>query len=359
MSKRIRVLIIEDSLVVRELLAHIIGDDTRFAIVGMASSAEEGLAMLDRTEPDVISLDIRLPGMNGLDATLRIMSTRPTPIVVVSASVESDDLNIAMNALKAGALTVVEKPVGTSHQTYKTIARHICDTLALMSRVKVVRQGLRRNLSFGNAPPVGDDRGAADAPARRSPIRMLGLVASTGGPSALSRILAELPADFPVPILLVQHITDIFLEGFVTWLDGMGPLKVKLAEPGEMPLPGHVYVPPADRHLGIAHGALSVFLDGAVSGQRPSGTVLFKQMARDLGAGGLGVLLTGMGTDGAEGLLAMRRAGGYTIAEDRSTAVVYGMPAAAEQLGAACEMLPLPTIAGRIRQLVAASGRGA
>lgn len=353
---KIRVMIVEDSAVVRILLQHIIGSDPRFEIASMVESAEEALASLDRIKPDVISLDIRLPGMNGLDATLRIMSTKPTPIVVVAASVEGDELNIAMNALRAGAVAVVEKPVGTSHEDYETVAKHLCNQLAIMSQVKVVRQGVRRGLSFGTPtlepvpPPPPPPPPVQKPPAA---IAMVGIVASTGGPNALSRVLGELPADFPVPILLVQHITASFLDGFVSWLDGLTRLKVKIAAPGEEPLPGHVYVPPVDRHLELRGGKLWHGRGDEVSSQRPSGTVLFQSLARELGARAVGVLLTGMGTDGAQGLLDMRRAGAYTIAEDASTAVVYGMPAVAVELGAVNESLPLPTVAKRLVDLVA------
>ncbi len=348
--KKIRVLIVEDSPVVTELLRYIIGSDDRFAVVGTADSAERALEMVERLRPDVISLDIRLPGMNGLDATLKVMSTHPTPIVVVSANVESDELNIAMNALRAGALAVVEKPVGTSHRDYDSVAQHIRTQLAIMSQVKVVRQG-RRNLSFGSTPPPPVARlPAAERPSTR--VRMVGVVASTGGPNALSQLLGALPADFEAPILLVQHMTASFVEGFVSWLDQQTRLTVRMVRHTQEPEPGVVHVPPPDRHLVIRGGLLAVDAGPPQHNQRPSGTVLLQSMADDLGPAGLGVLLTGMGADGAEGLLRMRDAGAFTIAEDATTAVVYGMPAVAARLGAVCEQLPLPRIAGRLLDLV-------
>lgn len=351
MSK-IRVMIVEDSAVVRLLLQHIIGCDGRFEICCLAESAEEALAAMPRAKPDVISLDIRLPGMNGLDATLHIMSTNPTPIVVVAASVEGDELNIAMNALRAGAVAVVEKPVGTSHEDYEIVAKHLCNQLAIMSQVKVVKQAARRGLSFGS-PAAAPPPPPPPVP-RRTPVivEAVGLVASTGGPNALSRVLSELPADFPAPIFLVQHITPSFLDGFVSWLDGLTRLHVKIAEAGELPRPGVVYMPPVDRHLELRQGRLWHSRAEEVCNQRPSGTVLFQSMAKDLGPNAIGVLLTGMGADGAEGMLAMRKAGAYTIAEDASTCVVYGMPAAAVELGGVCEVLPLPEVARRLNELV-------
>lgn len=356
MSK-IRVMIVEDSAVVRLLLQHIIGSDGRFDICCLAETAEEALAALDRVKPDVISLDIRLPGMNGLDATLRIMSTNPTPIVVVAASVEGDELNIAMNALRAGAVAVVEKPVGTSHEEYEIVSKHLCNQLAIMSQVKVVKQAPRRGLNFGSPPPAPIAPPPPVRARRPAKIEAVGLCASTGGPNALTRVLSEIPATFPAPIYLVQHITPSFLEGFVGWLDGLTKLTVKIAEAGELPRSGVVYLPPVDRHLELRQGRLWHSRAEEVCNQRPSGTVLFQSLARELGPSALGVLLTGMGADGAEGLLAMRQAGAYTIAEDASTCVVYGMPAAAVQLGAACEVLPLPAVARRIVELIGQKSR--
>jgi two-component system chemotaxis response regulator CheB len=344
--KKIKVLIVEDSLVVRELLKHIIGSDPRFDLVAAVESAEEGLALLDSLQPDVISLDIRLPGMNGLDATLQIMARRPTPIVVVAANVDDDELNIAMNALRAGALAVVEKPVGVTNVAFEGMASRLCTQLAIMSQVRVVRQGINRGLSFGTAEPVVRPRRPANGYA------MVGIVSSTGGPQALTQVLGGMGPAFPVPVLLVQHITASFLEGFVSWLAGVTPFAVKIAAAGEIPAPATVYVPPVERHLLIRDGRLALSDEPAVQSQRPSGSVLLSSMARDLGRRSVGVILTGMGSDGAEGMAAMHRADAYTIAEDESTCIVYGMPAAAAKLGAVREMLPLPDIGPRLVSLV-------
>lgn len=345
MSNKIRVLIVEDSLVVRELLKHIIGSDPRFDVVGAVESAEEGLALLDVVRPDVISLDIRLPGMNGLDATLQVMTKRPTPIVVVAANVDDDELNIAMNALRAGALAVVEKPVGVTNVAFEAMAQHLCTQLAIMSQVKVVRQGIDRGLRFGTAQPP--------AAARRPDqgYALVGIVSSTGGPQALVQLLSSLGAGFPLPILLVQHITASFLEGFVSWLAGVTPFDVRIAREGELPEPGCVYLPPADRHLAVQGGKLMLLDTPPLHSQKPSGSVLLSSIAKDTGRRAIGVVLTGMGSDGADGMADLHRAGAHTIAEDESTCVVFGMPAAAAKLGAVRDMLPLPGIAPRLLQL--------
>jgi two-component system chemotaxis response regulator CheB len=341
--RKIRVLIVEDSKVIREFLEHIIGNDPRLEIVGSVESAEEALEILARVCPDVISMDIRLPGMNGFEATERIMRERPTPVVVVSASVEQADLQITMNALRAGALTVLEKPVGTTSAEYEAIAQRLCTQLAIMSQVKVVRR--RRD-------PRPAARLTTRGANRAADYRILGVVSSTGGPSALVQLLNGLGADFPLPILLVQHITSSFLEGFAAWLSSVCPFKVEIATDRLIPARGKVYMAPRDRHLRIEKGNLRIDAGDLVCAQRPSGTVLFRSMASAFGTQALGVLLTGMGDDGAEGMLELRKSGGYTIAEDESTAVVYGMPAEAERLGAVLDSLPLPAIAPRILELI-------
>lgn len=351
-------MIIEDSGVVRQFLEHLISQDPRLEVAGSAGSAEEALRILDRASPDVISMDIRLPGMNGFEATRRIMADRPTPIVVVSASVESEDLQITMNALKAGALSVVEKPVGCTHEDYESLAERLCTQLAIMSQVKVVRQRMPRHPRPAEAP----ERTAAACPAMPAGgpgpewmpgvYRWLGIAASTGGPNALLEILNGLGPRFPLPILLVQHMSAPFLEGFASWLSSMCPFQAAIARDGECPAGGRIHLAPEDRHLRLDAGLLRLGRSEPVCAQRPSATVLFQSMARFDASRSLGVVLTGMGEDGAEGLLELRRAGGYTITEDESTAVVYGMPAAAARLGAACESLPLPEIAPRILQLL-------
>jgi two-component system, chemotaxis family, protein-glutamate methylesterase/glutaminase len=352
--KKIRVMIVEDSDVIREFLGDIIGQDPRLEVAASVGSAEEALSILRRVSPDVISMDIRLPGMNGLEATRRIMAEKPTPIVVVAASVEAEDLSIAMNSLRAGALTVLEKPVGTRHQDYASMAERVCTQLAIMSEVKVVGQRGFRPIPRA-ATELEKSGGSPRRPLPNHPeaLQVAGIVASTGGPSALVQLLGGLGKDFPLPILLVQHINASFSGGFVTWLATVCPFSVVIAKEGEGPVSGKIYMAPADRHLRIDHGRLWSDRGDSVCAQRPSGSILFQSMARSLGPQGLGILLTGMGADGAEGLLALREAGGYTIAEDASTAAVYGMPAAAVQLGAVCELLPLPAIAPRILELVA------
>jgi two-component system chemotaxis response regulator CheB len=347
--KKIRVMIVEDSAVVSALLEYSIGRDPRLEVCATAPSAEDALGMLERVLPDVIAMDIRLPGMDGLEATRRIMSKKPVPIVVVASSIESGKWNtIPMEALRAGALTVLEKPSGTSHAEYQALAERLCTQLVIMSQVKLVR---RSGYSESHAP---GGRVSLAWRGRPGAFQMLGIVCSTGGPGALIQLLGALGPGFPLPILLVQHMTGTFLEGFASWLEDVGPFRATIVEDGSIPVPGELHMAPAERHLRLDAGRLRLDAGNPVSFQRPSGTVLFQSMAQTLGADALGVLLTGMGDDGAAGLLDIRRSGGYTIAEDESTAAVYGMPAAAVLLGAVCESLPLPAIAPRVLELVPA-----
>jgi two-component system chemotaxis response regulator CheB len=345
--KKTRVMIVEDSPVVRALLEYSIGRDPRLEVCATAGAAEEALRILERLQPDVIAMDIHLPGMDGLEATRRIMSENPIPIVVVAASVESSKWNTTtMEALRAGALTVLEKPVGTANADYEALAERLCTQLVIMSQVKLVRQHSYRE----HRPADGHIR----RPSSGDPaiLKMLGIVSSTGGPNALVQLLGALGPNFPLPILLVQHMTSSFIEGFASWLESACPFRVTVVKDGCLPAAGNLHIASAERHLRLDGGRLWLDTGHPISFQRPSGTVLFQSMARDLGPTALGVLLTGMGEDGASGLLDVRRAGGYTIAEDESTAVVYGMPAAAVRMGAVRESLPLPAIAARVLELV-------
>lgn len=353
-TRPIRVLIVEDCRTVRAFLEHLIASDPRLEILASVSSGEEALAIIEQRRPDVISLDICLPGIDGFVVTREVMRRFPTPIVVCSASAKSAELSTAIEALRAGALSVVEKPRGTTHDDYLALAERLCTQLAIMSQVHLVRQ--RTDARTGPVHrPHATDNGRNPSPVVTSGCdsdKIVGIAASTGGPNALTRLLGALPADFPAPILLVQHITAAFSQGFIRWLDTVTPLQVVEAAAGMRPQAGRVYVAPADRHLEMVGPALRLNTDEPVGGQRPAATVLFDSMALSLGERAIGVILTGMGADGADGLCQLRDAGGFTIAESAQTAVVYGMPAAAVRLGAVCESLALDQIAARLCALV-------
>jgi two-component system, chemotaxis family, protein-glutamate methylesterase/glutaminase len=339
----IRVLIVEDSPVVGEHLRRIISADRRFEVAGVATSGEEALAVVDQISPDVISMDIHLPGIQGFEATRRIMAHHPTPIVVVSG-IDMEEMSLTMQALRAGALAVVEKPVSGSHQDYTSLAGKLCTQLAIMSEVKVVRQR--------QAPSPHTGNGAPTRTGRASDYRLLGIAASTGGPNALLQMLSGLGRDFSLPIVVVQHMTAAFLQGFAEWLTGVTPFSVSVIhEPTELSA-GRVYLAPSNRSHLVINGLAASLDDGPpVGGQRPSANILFSSMAQSLRSSAIGVLLTGMGEDGATGLRDLKRAGSFTIGEDESTAIVYGMPAAAARIGGLSESLPLGDIAPRVLSL--------
>lgn len=343
MKRRIQVMIVEDSPTQLILLEDIVNSDPRLQVVATATSAETAIRLLPRARPDVVSMDIHLPNMNGYEATQYIMREAPVPIVVVSASVSSQETEISMNSLKAGALAVVQKPPGPGHPLHAKLALRLCEQLAIMSDIKVVRQR-RGGKREARTPPLLE-------PTVENVPRIIGIVASTGGPPALASLLEPLPEAYPIPLLVVQHMGESFLTGFIDWLNDRCALHVRVAEAGTVPRAGHVYVAPGKHHLEMGVERLKVESGTRVSFQCPSGTVLFRSLAREFGPDATGILLTGMGDDGAEGLLDLRCSGGHTIAEDSSTSIVYGMPRAAVELGAAREILPLPDIGRRIAQL--------
>jgi two-component system chemotaxis response regulator CheB len=346
-------MVVEDSAVARELITNTLNSDPRIRVVCAVDTAEKALRLVPRLMPDIISMDVRLPGISGIEATRRIMAECPRPIIIVAADLSKETVNSSMEALRAGALSVVEKPTIDTAEAYRALARRLCDQFVNLSTVKVVRQRF-------NEKPAGRTRerpriAAAEPTRAGGAIEIVGIVASTGGPPAVARLLQGLGAAFPVPILVVQHMGSAFLEGYAAWLDSVSDLTVTLAKDGEVPRPGRVYVGPGKHHLTYAGGRLRLIRDLSDRGHIPSGNMLFVSLAANAGAGALGVLLTGMGDDGATGLLAMREAGAYTIGQDRATSAVYGMPAAAKAIGGVVEELPLGAMPGLIAKRVAAA----
>lgn len=336
----IRVLVAEDSATVRELLVQILLGDPEIHVVGEAKNGVEALAMTKRLRPDVVTMDIRMPLMDGFEATKQIMVEAPTPIVIVTASIDGHEVEASMHALRVGALTLIAKPGSPGSPNFAETTRHFLATVKAMAQVRVVRHWPPPRL---NAPPVA----ARSEPGPRA--RVVAMAASTGGPAALTQVLSELPGNFPAPVLVVQHISQGFLAGFAAWLNTSVSLRVKVAESGEPPQPHTIYLPPDDHHLGLdARGGLLVSSAPAVGGFRPSASFLFQSVAAAHGAATLAVVLTGMGQDGLEGLRAVRQAGGQVLVQDEETSVVFGMPGAAARAGLADAVLPLKEIAGRV-----------
>jgi two-component system chemotaxis response regulator CheB len=342
------VLVTEDSVVARALLVSILGRDPGLEVVGEARDGEQAVTLTAELKPDVITMDVHMPKLDGLEATRRIMAETPTPIVVISA-VDPKDVKMSFEAMGSGALAVLAKPTGPTAPDFAARSEEIVTTVKTMAGVRVVRRRPRltarahstthSKLETRNPKP--------DAPRRR--IDVVAIASSTGGPDALGKIVGALPARVPVPILIVQHITVGFHQGLVDWLSTVTPLTVKLGEEGHRPVAGEVILAPGQHHMAVdSTKCLRLTEESPVRGHRPSATHLFRSVTQVYGANALGVILTGMGDDGADGLVELRRAGGWVIGQDEATSVVYGMPRAAAARGGVSEVRPLPEIAGAI-----------
>lgn len=345
----IKVLVVEDSPVVREFLVHVLGSDPAIRVVGTARDGEEALDAVRRMHPDVITMDIHMPKMNGLEATRRIMETDPTPIVIVSGS-DNDNPNEAVttfDAMEAGALAVLHRPSGPGHPDHEAMARELVQTVKLMAEVKVVRRWSRRR--FGEPAPRAVEMGLAQEPAK---VRIVAIGASTGGPPVLQTILAALPKNFPAPVVIVQHMAAGFSRGFMEWLAQSSALPVHLAVHGESMLPGHVYLAPDEVQMKVArHERVVLTKDDPENGLRPSVSYLFRSVAEIYGCDAVAGLLTGMGRDGAEELRLLKEKGAVTFAQDKDSSVVHGMPGEAIRLDAAMLVLPPEKIAAVLTSL--------
>ena len=343
----IEVLVVEDSAVVREFLVQILGSDPGIQVIGTANDGEDAIEAVGRERPDVITMDIHMPKLDGLQATRRIMETHPTPIVIVSGSTDPQDVATTFRAMEAGALAVLGRPAGIGHPDHEATARELVQTVKLMSEVKVVRRWprVRREISAPGPPEPVIGRAPAG-------VKVIAIGASTGGPPVLQTILAGLPNDFPAPVLIVQHMAAGFMQGFVAWLAQSSGLPVHIATHGESMLPGHVYVAPDDFQMKVERGGRIVLArDEPENGLRPSVSCLFRSLAQVYGDQAVAGLLTGMGRDGAEELKLLRDKGAVTFAQDKESSVVHGMPGEAIKLGAATFILPPEKIAAALTSL--------
>lgn len=335
----IRVLIVDDSPTVRLTLQTILESDPQIKIVGYASNGREALDRAMQLRPDLITMDVLMPEMDGIDATRLIMAQCPTPIVIVTTHLSDPELEIGFNALQAGAVQVIDKPANAFAPESVSERAALVTTIKLMSEVRVVQrrfdtlpQGARLPMPVQEKLP--------------SVVEVVAIGASTGGPAALNTILGALPADFPAPILIVQHITAGFTLGLAAWLQHRCQLPIHVARAAERIQPGIVYIAPDACHLLVAKDRrLQLNTNALVNHVRPSANVLFESIGRVYSARAIGILLTGMGEDGALGLRAIHQSGGLTIAQDEATSIVYGMPRAAAELGACSTILPIDQIA--------------
>ncbi len=346
----IRILVADDSTTVRKRIVEVLSAQPDFEVVAEAADGREAIEACQRLRPHAVTLDMMMPVMTGLAATEYIMAYCPTPILVVSSSFNRGELFKTYDALAAGALDVLEKPLGD--HTDPAWERRLASTLRLIARIKVIThpRGRLAHLSSGRQPPISP----VPLIAARAGCELVAIGASTGGPGAVVDVLQGLPAGFPLPLLVVIHISRAFGAGFAEWLNGLSPFPVAFARDGE-PLPApstcRVMLAPPDEHLLVRDGRLWLTQDPERHSCRPSVDALFESVAHELGPRAAACLLTGMGRDGAVGLLAVRQAGGITLAQDESTSVVFGMPREAIRLGAAEQVLRLDQIAPALAAL--------
>lgn len=341
----IRVLIAEDSQVVREYLTHLINKQPDMEVVGVASNGAEAVQAVKQLKPQIVIMDSNMPVLDGYRATRQIMEETPTPIVIASASLSPQELATTFKAVEAGALAILAKPVGLGHPQFEATTNEFLQTIRLMSEIKVIR---RRNL----ARPATQ---AATVEENKVKIKdgVVAIGASTGGPQVIQTILALLDKSLAAPVLIVQHISPGFVQGFVDWLGKTTHFPVSLASAQVRMAPGQAYVAPDGFHLGVDGGGRLVLSEAPPeNGLRPAVSFLFRSVASTFGRNAVGVLLSGMGRDGAAELKLLRDLGAVTIAQDQASAVIYGMPGEAVKLGAALHVASPAEIARIINTTV-------
>ncbi len=348
----IRVLLVEDSPIALTVLKRILDSSPEIEIVGTASTGVEALALIPTAQPDVLCTDFFMPEMDGLQLTSQVMANCPLPILVISASVQEEDTHRIFRLLEAGAVDILPKPrVGLDLEDLQ-LRQALIDKVKILSGVRVFKKRSRPALPKRSSRLTAAPASVATSVVRRNP-KIVAVGASTGGPIALQELFSPLPADFPLPIVCVQHISLGFLQGLIDWLSATCALPIKIAQDGERPAPGHIYFPPERQHLEIdSRGRLTYSLLPPVDGHRPSVTATFSAVAQFYGRRSVGILLTGMGRDGADGLKKIAEAGGLTIAQDEATSVVFGMPKEAIASGAAQHILPIQKIAPTLLKAV-------
>jgi two-component system chemotaxis response regulator CheB len=353
--KRIRVVVVEDSLTVRRRICEVVTSDPELELAGEGEDGKRAIELCRDLRPDVITLDMHLPVMTGLTATEYIMAHFPTPILIVSSSLNRGELFKTYDALAAGAVDVLEKPRGD--EADGEWERKLLSTVKLVSRIKVITHPRARLGGMGIPAAVAAPRDhAALWPSPAGRCRVVAIGASTGGPSAIVQVLRGIPARSPVPLFVVLHIDQPFDIAFAEWLQDQTPHPVSYARGGESvsALDGRVVMAPAGRHMVVRDHLIQLNTEPERHSCRPSIDVLFESLAKEYPREVAACLLTGMGRDGATGLLAIKRAGGFTVAQDEATSVVYGMPREAAGLGAADRILPLGEIGFALASRLAA-----
>ena len=339
-------LVVEDSATARRLLCELLGADREIVVVGEARNGREAVELAAALEPDAITMDVTMPEMDGFEAMQRILAHRPVPVVIITSHADAGQLEFSMQALRAGALTVVPRPPGPDAPEFEHVARSIQRTVKQVARARSV---VRR----APPPPPRLCATALLAPSRPDVApRLLAVATSAGGPPALATLLGGL-VGFAVPVVIVQHISEGFVSGLALWLTAASQMPVRVAVSGERLRAGTAYLAPDGAHLLVAR-TQQVKLDTTTRAGRfrPSADMLLASVAESCGAEAIGVILTGMGNDGVAGARAMREAGARVLVQDPATAAVSGMPQSAVDAGVASAVLPLEALAGYLRGLV-------
>ncbi|MBD2775995.1 chemotaxis-specific protein-glutamate methyltransferase CheB [Iningainema tapete] len=334
----IKVLLVEDSQISLVILKRILNSSPQIEVVGEARTGLEGLALIPQVEPDVICTDLYMPQMDGLTFTSEVMALYPRPILVISVSVQQDNTHQVFQLLNAGAVDIFPKPSAGLSFEDEQIKQDLINKIKILSGVKV----LRKKRQY----PLLNNREIVHPFVQFIQPKIVVIGASTGGPQALEELFTALPSNFPVPIICVQHICVGFLQGLIDWLAKSCRLSIQIAVSGDLPKPGRIYFPPEKLHLKLDAMGRFVYSDAPpVMGHRPSITITFESVAQFYGKATMGILLTGMGRDGAQGMSAISATGGFTIAQDEATSVVFGMPKEAILLRAVKQVLPIQAIA--------------
>ena len=338
----IKILLADDSLVVRQVLTDILHETGDIRVIGCACNGRDAVDLTRGLKPDLVIMDLIMPVMDGLEAIGEIMAATPTPVLVLSAALEATQVDCAFNAIKRGALDVMEKPAIDMPWALEDFGRRLVEKVRLLAGIRVIRHPRRRGLRMEEIGVSGP-----------SP-NILAIGASTGGPKAVMTLLKSLPADFLGAVFIVQHIADGFVDGFASWLDRECAIPVKLAVDGARYLPGEAVVAPGCSHMTVSDGRIRLSNDAPVNCCRPSIDVLFNSLAQEPCDQVVSLLLTGMGKDGAQGLFRIKERGGMTLVQDEGSCAVFGMPKAAINLHAANQVLPLESMPAVISKLFAA-----
>lgn len=344
----IKILIVDDSPTEASLIQHIVESAQDMEVIGIAKNGREAIELTTKLNPDLITMDIQMPVMDGLEATRIIMNQAPTPIVVISSMVNDESIHAIFHILEAGALTALAKPTSVFSPSFEESRKYIVDIIRSLAEIRVIKKPLKKQYLFESKKPEIEHT-------PKTHYEIIAIGASVGGPMALKTVLSQLSTDFPLPIVIVQHMSSGFIKGFAHWLGENVPLKVKNAVDQEVLQQGSVYIAPEHKHLEIArvHEQLVCnLIEGPpISGFCPSITRLMQSIARVSGKKAIGILLTGMSNDGADGLLELKKAHGHTLIQDQESAIVFGMGAVAQSLHAVDQVIPLDHIASYLTNI--------